>query len=297
MQSHSNGHIQHPQRKGDKPPFPQKRQPQPGQEKDMNPKPDYGVDSYVGTGKLKDKTAIITGADSGIGRAVALAYAREGADVIINYNQSDDDAKETLQAIESADGKAILFKADIRDEVQCQNMVDRALQEFGKVDILINNAAFQESHNSILEITSDEIDKTFKTNIYPMFYLAKAALPHMKEGGSIINTASIQAYQPTSNLIAYATTKGAIVTFTKALSEEAIEKGIRVNAVAPGPVWTPLIPASMDDEVVQNFGKQVPMKRPAQPAELAPLYVFLASQDASYVTGQVYGITGGQPLI
>lgn len=283
-----------PKHMGDQPPFPQKRQPQPGQEKDMNPKPDYGLDSYVGHDKLKDKVAIITGADSGIGRAVALAYAREDANIIINYNQSDDDAKETLQAIETTKRKGVLFKADIRDEVQCQNLVDRAITEFGKVDIVVNNAAFQESHNSILEITSDELDKTFKTNIYPMFYITKAALPHMKEGGSIINTASIQAFEPSSSLIAYATTKGAIVTFTKALSEEVIEKGIRVNAVAPGPVWTPLIPASFDDEKVQNFGKQVPMKRPAQPAELAPLYVFLASQDASYVTGQVYGITGGQ---
>jgi hypothetical protein len=294
MHSQTNSHTQHPKHMGDKPPFPQKRQPQPGQEKDMNPKPDYGLDSYVGHDKLKDKVAIITGADSGIGRAVALAYAREGADVIINYNQSDDDANETLQAIETTDRKGILFKADIRDEVQCQNLVERAITEFGRVDIVVNNAAFQESHESILEITSDELDKTFKTNIYPMFYITKAALPHMKEGGSIINTASIQAFEPSSSLIAYATTKGAIVTFTKALSEEVIEKGIRVNAVAPGPVWTPLIPASMPDEKVQNFGKQVPMKRPAQPAELAPLYVFLASQDSSYVTGQIYGITGGQ---
>lgn len=292
MQStHNPKHI------GSQPPFPQKRQPQPGQEKDMKPKPDYGLESYEGSDKLLGKTAIITGADSGIGRATALAFAREGADVIINYNESDDDAKETLKAIETTDRKGILFKADIRDEVQCQNIVDRALQEFGKVDILINNAAFQESYNSILEIPSDEWDKTFKTNIYPMFYLCKAAIPHMPEGSTIINTASIQAYKPSSSLLAYATTKGAIVTFTKALSEEVIEKGIRVNAVAPGPVWTPLIPASFDDEKVQNFGKQAPMKRPAQPVEIAHVFVFLASQDSSYVTGQVYGATGGEFLL
>lgn len=288
-------HTQNPKKLGGQPPFPQKRQPQPGQEKNMNPKPDYGLESYEGADKLLDKIAIITGADSGIGRAVALAFAREGADVIINYNQSDDDAKETLKAVETTTKrKGILMKKDIRDEVQCQNIVDRALQEFGRVDILVNNAAYQESYKSILEIPSDELDKTFKTNIYPMFYLVKAALPHMKEGSTIINTTSIQAFKPSSSLIAYATTKGAIVTFTKALSQEVIEKGIRVNAVAPGPVWTPLIPASFDVKKVQNFGKQVPMQRPAQPVELAHLYVFLASQDSSFVTGQVYGATGGE---
>lgn len=286
--------TQNPKQMGDQPPFPQKQQPQPGKEKDMNPRPDYGLKSYEGTDKLLDKVAIITGADSGIGRAVALAFAREGADVVINYNESDDDAKETEKAIKTTNRKGILLKNDIRGEIECQNIVDRALQEFGKIDILVNNAAYQESYKSILDIPSDELDKAFKTNIYPMFYLVKAALPHMKEDSTIINTTSIQAYKPSSSLIAYATTKGAIVTFTKALSREVIEKGIRVNAVAPGPVWTPLIPASFGDEKIQNFGKQVPMQRPAQPVELAHLYVFLASQDSSFVTGQVYGATGGE---
>lgn len=289
--------TQHPKKMGDQPPFPQKKQPQPGQEKDMKPKPDYGLKSYEGTDKLLGKTTIITGADSGIGRAVALAFAREGADVIINYNQSDDDAKETLKAIEeTTTRKGILMKKDIRNEEQCQDMVARAVKEFGKVDILVNNAAFQESYKSILEIPSSDWDKTFKTNIYPMFYLAKAAIPHMPEGSTIINTASIQAYKPSSSLLAYATTKGAIVTFSKALSQEVVEKGIRVNAVAPGPVWTPLIPASFDDEKVQHFGEQVPMKRPAQPIEIAHLFVFLASEDSSFVTGQIYGATGGEFL-
>lgn len=289
--------LDHPKEKGKKPPFPQKRQKQPGSEQDMNPQPDYGLETYVGSDKLLDKVSIITGADSGIGRATALAFAREGADVIINYNLSDKDAKQTLHAVQESGRKGLLVKGDITDEKTCQLLVTMALSEFGKLDIVINNAAYQESYKSILDIPSEEWDKTFRTNIYPMFYICKAAFPHLKPGSTIINTASIQAYQPSASLLAYATTKGAIVTFTKALSAEAIEKGIRVNAVAPGPVWTPLIPASFPDKKVQNFGKQAPIGRPAQPVELAPLYVFLASKDASFVTGQIYGATGGEFLI
>lgn len=290
-------HTPHPKDAGDKPPFPQRRQKQPGSQKEMNPQPDYGLKTYKGADRLVGKVAIITGSDSGIGRATALAFAREGANVVINFNESDEDAAETEKAVTDSGRKALLIKTDISQEENCKILIERTIKEFGRIDILVNNAAHQESYNSIEEIPSDEWDKTFRTNIYPMFYLSKAAIPHMNPGSVIINTASIQAYQPTSSLLAYATTKGAIVTFTKALSEEAIEKGIRVNAVAPGPVWTPLIPASFPDEKVQKFGSQSPMGRPAQPVELAHLYVFLASNDASYVTGQVYGATGGEFLI
>jgi NAD(P)-dependent dehydrogenase (short-subunit alcohol dehydrogenase family) len=282
---------------GENPPFSQGRQSQPGSEQDMNPKPDYGMDSYKGCNKLSGLSAVITGADSGIGRATALAFAREGADVVINYNESDDDAKESQKAVQDSGKKAVLFKGDITDEKICQSLIDICIKEFGKIDILVNNAAYQKYYESIEEITSEDWDKQFRTNIYSMFYLSKYALPKMKEGGSIINTASIQAYQPKANLLAYAATKGAIVTFSKALSQEAIKKGIRVNVVAPGPVWTPLIPASMPEENTKNFGENSPLGRPAQPVELSPLYVFLASKDASAVIGQVYGATAGEFLI
>jgi NAD(P)-dependent dehydrogenase (short-subunit alcohol dehydrogenase family) len=289
--------TQNPKDKGPKPPFPQTPQQMPGNEATMVPQPDYGRDSYKGYNKLAGKTAIITGADSGIGRAVALAFAREGADIVINYYQAEKDAEETKKVVEGAGKKALLIKADIKEEKNCQQIVEKAITEFGQLDILVNNAAYQMTYNNISEITSEEWDKTFKTNIYSMFHLSKAALPHMKEGGSIINTASIQAYKPKASLLAYASTKGAIVTFTKALSQEAIQTGIRVNAVAPGPVWTPLIPASMSQEMIQNFGKQAPLGRPAQPVEVAHVFVFLASDDASFVTGQIYGVTGGEYLI
>jgi NAD(P)-dependent dehydrogenase (short-subunit alcohol dehydrogenase family) len=293
----ANDDSQNPQEAGARPEFPQGQQSQPGSEKDMNPQPDYGLESYKGCNKLAGKSAVITGSDSGIGRAIALAYAREGADVIISYKDSDDDAKETQKAVEDSGKKGILFKGDITDENVCHQLIDKAMQAFGKLDILVNNAAYQKYYESIEEITTEEWDKQFKTNIYAMFYLSKYALSKMSEGGSIINTSSIQSYKPKANLLAYATTKGAITTFTKALSHEAIEKGIRVNAVAPGPVWTPLIPASMPDENVKHFGEQSPLGRPAQPVELSPLYVFLASKDASAVIGQIYGATAGEFLI
>ena len=262
----------------------------------MEPKPDYGEQSYKGTGRLTGRAAIITGGDSGIGRAVALAFAREGADVLISYLNEDQDAQETCRVVEEAGRKAIAMPGDIGNPQHCQQIVDRAVKEFGRVDILVNNAAYQMSRESIDEFSDEEIQHTFNTNILAMFYLVKAALPHMKEGSAIINTASIQAYNPTPALLPYASTKGAIVTFTKGLAQALIEKGIRVNAVAPGPVWTPLIVSTMPEKQSSQFGKDSPMGHPAQPAELAPAYVFLASQESSYIVGEVIGITGGKPL-
>ncbi len=285
-----------PQDKEPKPPFPDQPQEPPGLESEMTPAPDYGEQSYKGSGKLKGKAAIITGGDSGIGRAVALAFAREGADVLISYLNEEEDAQKTRAVVEKEGRKCLTVSGDIGEEAHCKKIVEQAAKEFGRIDILVNNAAFQMTHDSIQELSSEEFDRTFRTNIYAMFYLCKAALPKMKEGGAIINTASIQAYQPDAMLLAYASTKGAIITFTKALSEEAIEQGIRVNAVAPGPIWTPLIPATMPEEKVKTFGQETPMKRAGQPAELAPVYVFLASDDSSYITGEVIGVTGGKPL-
>lgn len=285
-----------PKEKGAKPPFDEKEQSPPGSEAEMEIAPDFGEDGYRGADKLKGKKAIITGGDSGIGRAVALAFAREGADVAISYLNEEEDAQETRRVVEEAGRKCLLIAGDIGDESHCQRIVEQAINEFGGIDILVNNAAFQMSHEGIADFTAEEIEKTFRTNIFAMFYLCKAALPEMKEGGAIINTASIQAYKPSKELLAYAATKGAIVNFTKALNEEAIEKGIRVNAVAPGPVWTPLISSTMPPEQFENFGKDSPLKRPAQPAELAPAYVFLASDDASYISGEILSVTGGKPL-
>lgn len=278
------------------PPLPEPKQTPPGSEAKMAHKPDYGVDSYVGSGRLEGRAAIVTGADSGIGRAIALAFAREGADVLISYLSEEEDAQETLRLVHSAGRRGILAPGDISQEAHCQGLVERAVSEFGHLDLLVNNAAFQMSHDKITDIPSDEWDHTFRTNIYAMFYLCKAALPVMRPGGVITNTASIEGYQPDSFLLAYATTKGAIVNFTKGLAAEAIESGIRVNAVAPGPVWTPLIPSTLKPEMVATFGADTLLKRPAQPAELAPLYVFLSSQEASYITGMIYGITGGDVI-
>lgn len=285
-----------PKHLGDQPPFPEQKLPYPGLESDMEPRPDYGVETYTGSGLLKGRKAIITGGDSGIGRAVALAFAREGADVLISYLNEDSDASETVRVVEDAGQRAVAVPGDISDEAHCQSLVNQAVQEFGGLDILVNNAAYQMNRASIQDISAAEWDRTFRTNIYAMFYLCKAAMPHMQPGSAIINTASIQAYQPSSNLLDYASTKGAIVTFTKALATEALEHGIRVNCVAPGPVWTPLIPATLPAEQTATFGQQSPMGRPAQPAELAPIYVFLASQASSYIAGEVVGVTGGKPL-
>ena len=289
--------VQDPKQQGPQPEFPEQPQQAPGLEADMDVKPDYGEESYEGSDKLTGKAALITGADSGIGRAVALAFAREGADILVSYLDEEPDARETVRVVREAGRKAVAVPGDIGDEAHCQQLVQRAVVELGHLDILVNNAAFQMSHESFTEISSEELDRTFKTNIYAMFYLCQAALPHMREGGAIINTSSIQAYEPKPSLLAYASTKAAIVAFTKGLAQEAIEKGIRVNSVAPGPVWTPLIPATMPQEQVSQFGQQSPMGRPAQPAELAPVYVFLASQQSSYIAGETIGVTGGKPLV
>jgi NAD(P)-dependent dehydrogenase (short-subunit alcohol dehydrogenase family) len=273
------------------------RDQHPGLEQEMQPEPDYGYETYRGMGRLEGKAAIITGGDSGIGRAVALAFAREGADVLISYLEEEEpDARETAQVVEEAGKKAIKVPGDIVEESQCQALVQRAVQEFGKIDVLVNNAAHQMTVDGISDISSELLDRTFKTNIYAMFWLCKAAIPYMPEGGSIINVSSIQAYQPSPTLLPYSATKGAIVTFTKGLAQEVVQYGLRVNTVAPGPVWTPIIPASMPGETVSQFGGTSPMGRPAQPAELAPAFVFLASQESSFVNGETLGVTGGQPL-
>ena len=287
---------QDPKEQGPKPPFPEQPQEMPGLEAEMQPQPDFGEQTYRGLGRLEGKAAIITGGDSGIGRAVALAFAREGADVLISYLNEEPDAQETLRVIREAGRRGVAVPGDIGDDAHCRQIVQRAIQEFGHVDILVNNAAYQMSHESIQELTAQEIEHTFRTNIFAMFYLSKAALEHMQPGSTIINVASVQAYQPSSSLLAYAATKGAIVTFSKGLSQEAIQQGVRVNVVAPGPVWTPLIPSTMPAQQASEFGQQSPMQRPAQPAELAPAFVFLASQESSYITGEVIGVTGGTPL-
>jgi len=285
-----------PREAGAKPPFPQKSLDYPGLESEMTPRPDYGEASYQGHGRLKGTVALITGADSGIGRAVALAYAREGADVLISYLNEDSDAEETARVVREAGRRAVLAPGDISDEAHCRSLVGRTVAELGKIDILVNNAAFQMSREGIEQIPDGEWEHTFETNIFAMYYLAKAAWPHLQPGSAIINTASIQAYQPSPEVLPYASTKGAIVTFSKALAQEGAEKGIRVNVVAPGPVWTPLIPATMSEDKVQEFGQDSPMGRPAQPVELAPLSVFLASKESNYITGEVVGVTGGKPL-
>ncbi|RRB09356.1 SDR family oxidoreductase [Larkinella rosea] len=278
------------------PPYPQESQDHPGSDQNMTPTADHGETSYQGSGRLTGRKALITGGDSGIGRAVALAFAREGADVLIAYLDEDRDAQDTIRWVEEAGRKGIAVKGDIQDEAHCQHLVQRAIDEFGQLDILVNNAAFQMNHNSFLDITTEEFDRTFRTNVYALFYLCKAALPHLKPGGSIINTTSIQAYQPEPSLFAYAATKAAIANFTKSLAKEAIEVGVRVNAVAPGPVWTPLIPSTMPEEKTKNFGEDSLLARAAQPVELAPIYVLLASQEASFITGEIYGATGGRPI-
>lgn len=286
-----------PKEQGPKPPFEEQPQAPPGLESEMTPRPDYGADTYRGHGRLAGKAAVITGGDSGIGRAVALAFAREGADVLISYLEEEEpDASETARAVEAAGRRCVRVAGDIREEAHCNSIVERAVEEFGRLDVLVNNAAFQMTHGSMQEISAEEFDRTFRTNVYAMFYLCKAALPRMEEGGSIINTASIQAYQPSAELLAYASTKGAIVTFSKALAAEAMKSGVRVNVVAPGPIWTPLITSTMPHEKYEEFGKDTPEERPGQPAELAPVFVFLASQDSSYVCGEVIGVTGGKPL-
>jgi hypothetical protein len=263
----------------------------------MEPIPDHGENSYRGSGRLTGKKAVITGADSGIGRAVAFAYAREGASVLIAYLNEHDDAKETQRWVERAGTKAVLMAGDIQSPEHCRKIIQTAIDELGAIDILVNNAAHQATFKSIQDISDEEWELTFKVNIHAMFYLTKAAVPHMRPGSAIINTASINADTPNPTLLAYATTKGAIQNFTAGLAQLLAKDGIRANAVAPGPIWTPLIPSTMPEEAVVNFGKQVPMKRPGQPAELATAYVMLADPLSSYVSGATIAVTGGKPIL
>ncbi|MDB5551794.1 MAG: NAD(P)-dependent oxidoreductase [Rhizobium sp.] len=280
-----------------KPPFPPQQQSMPGATAKMQPRPDHGETSYKGSGRLAGKKAIVTGGDSGIGRAVALAFAREGADVLVAYLNEDEDARETARLVEEAGRKVVLVPGDIQAAAHCRTIVDKAVSDLGGLDILVNNAAHQASFKDIADISDEEWELTFKVNLHAMFYLTKAAVPHMKPGSAIINTASINSDTPNPTLLAYATSKGAIQNFTAGLAQLLAEKGIRANAVAPGPIWTPLIPSTLPEDAVKNFGKQVPMKRPGQPAELATAYVMLADPLSSYVSGATIAVTGGKPIL
>ena len=279
-----------------KPPFPKQQQPWPGLCSRMEPRPDHGEKSYQGSGRLQGRKALITGGDSGIGRAAAIAFAREGADVALNYlPQEQPDADEVVQLIREAGRKAAAIPGDIKDESFCKRLVEQAVKELGGLDILVNNAARQVAQKSVLDITTAQFDETFKTNIYANFWITKAAIPHMKPGSTIINTASINSYEPSEDLIDYAATKGAILIWTKGLAKQLVKKGIRVNAVAPGPFWTALqVTGGQPPEDLPNFGKETPMGRPGQPAELAGIYVLLASPESSYSTGQVFAAVGGR---
>jgi NAD(P)-dependent dehydrogenase (short-subunit alcohol dehydrogenase family) len=263
----------------------------------MSPKPDCGEHSYHGSGKLTDRVALITGADSGIGRAVAIAYAREGADIALSYLSEDQDAADTAEWVRRAGRKCLVLPGDIREEEHCRSLVERTVRELGKIDILVNNAAFQMSRESLDEISTEEFDRTFRTNVYALFWLTKFSVPHMARGSAIVNTSSVNADTPKPTLVPYAATKGAIQNLSGSMAQLLAEKGIRVNAVAPGPIWTPLIPSTMPPEEVKNFGKSVPMGRAGQPVELAPVYVMLASAEASYVSGATVAVTGGKPII
>ncbi len=288
-----------PRTAGPRPPF-DDQQPltPPGAEADMQPRPDYGADSYHGAGRLQGRKAVITGGDSGIGRAVALAFAREGADVLIAYlPEEENDARRTLQLVSAEGRRAVGVAGDIREEAHCNGIVERAVQELGGLDILVNNAAYQMTHERIEDISAAEFDRTFRTNVYAAFYLSKAASRHMPPGSAIINTVSVNADKPNQTLLAYAATKGALQNFTGGLAQLLADKGIRVNCVAPGPVWTPLIPSTMDIGRVREFGSQVPLKRPGQPAEVAPAYVLLASDQASFMSGATLAVTGGVPIL
>jgi NAD(P)-dependent dehydrogenase (short-subunit alcohol dehydrogenase family) len=278
------------------PPFPEQEQEPPGREDAMRPLADHGEETYVGHGRLKDKVALVTGGDSGIGRAVALAFAREGADILCSYLEEDDDAAQTQRLVEDAGRRCLTVRGDIGDRDHCFELVKRAVGELGRLDVLVNNAAFQMAYESFLDIPADEIDFVFRTNIISMFHLCQAAVPHMEPGSAIVNTTSIQAAQPSPQLLHYAATKGAISTFTKGLAQELAERGIRVNAVAPGPIWTPLVVMSFPGDKNAEFGADTPLGRPGQPGELAPVYVFLATEASQYISGEVIGATGGKPL-
>lgn len=287
--------VRDPREAGPKPPFPQQQQAHPGSVRKMNPAADHGEESYRGTGKLKGRAAIITGGDSGIGRAVAIAFAKEGANVVISFLPEEQaDADGTASIIERAGGRAVKAPGDLKELRNIQRLVSTAMENFGRLDIVVNNAGYQMSHGEIEELSAEELDHTFRTNVFATFLLSQAALKTMKAGGVILNTTSIQAYDPSPQLTVYAATKAAILSMTKSIAGMAMKKGIRVNAVAPGPVWTPLIPSTMPSEKVKTFGANTEFGRPAQPVELARVFVFLASDDASYVTGEVYGATGGR---
>ena len=277
-----------------RPPFPKQEQNLPGSDYLLDPKPDHGEESYVGAGRLAGLATIVTGSDSGIGKAAAIAFAREGADVLISYLDEGDEARGTVEIIEAEGRKAISVAGDLQDEAHCKRLVEQARDEFGRIDVLVNNAAFQERREQIEDIPTDEWEKTLRTNLSAMFWLCRGSVPHMEPGASIINVSSIQANQPSANLLAYATTKGGIVTYSQALSTMLAPRGIRVNVIAPGPVWTPLVAATTDAEKLSKFGADTPLGRPAQPAELAPAFVFLASPGASYITGAVLPVTGGE---
>ena len=276
--------------------------PKPGSEDSvtgrMDEKPDHGEETYVGHDRLLDQVAVITGGDSGIGRAVALAFAREGADVVIAYlDGEDDDARETARLVEDAGRRVVLVPTDLVEESACRALVDKAVDELGRIDILVNNAAYQMAQpGGIADITTEQLDRVMRTNVYAMFWLCKMALPHMKSGATIINTSSVQSSSPSPELLDYATTKAAIVNFTRGLAQSVAQQGIRVNAVAPGPIWTPLIPATMPDDKIASFGEDTPLGRAGQPAEVATAFVFLASPESSYITGEVIAVTGGNPV-
>ena len=274
--------------------FPRQKQQWPGLESRMQPRPDYGT-SYRGTGRLAGRKALITGGDSGIGRAVAIAFALEGADVAINYlPEEQSDADETARLVEASGRQCLAIPGDIQEERFCRELVSRAAKELGGLDIVVNNAAYQMAHKSILEMPTAEIERVYRTNVFALFWICQAAIPLMKKGASIINVTSVQSYQPSPSILHYASSKGAITSFTKGLAQELAPKGIRVNAVAPGPIWTPLIVSTMPDEAIEKFGDDAPLGRPGQPGELAPIFVLLASDESSYVTGMVYGATGGE---
>lgn len=295
---HDQFSMQNPLTQYPQPPFPAQGQPAPGLDAKMSPEPDHGEATYKGFGRLAGRRALITGADSGIGRAVAIAFAREGADIALNYLPVEQaDAREVVKLIEAEGRRAVAIPGDLKDEQFCKSLVDQAHEQLGGLDILVNVAGKQVARKDVGQVSSEQFDATMKTNVYALFWLCQAAVPLMPAGATIINTASIQSYQPSATLLDYATTKAAIVAFTKALAKQVVERGIRVNAVAPGPIWTVLQPSGgQPAEKIPHFGEQVPMKRPGQPAECAPLYVLLASQESSYITGEVFGVTGGNPL-
>lgn len=279
------------------PPFKPQKQPVPGDQSRMDPYPDCGESSYKGSGRLANKIALITGADSGIGRAVAIAFAREGADVAISYLDEHEDAKETARWVEEAGRQCILLPGDLANKAHCSAIVNDTVEKFGRIDVLVNNAAFQMTHETFEDISDEEWVKTFDINITAMFRICKAALASMPSGSSIINTSSVNSDSPSPTLLAYATTKGAIANFTAGLAQSLGPRGIRVNSVAPGPIWTPLIVSTMTEDDITNFGKNTPLGRPGQPVEVAPIYVLLASDEGSYISGTRYGVTGGKPIL